>query len=164
MEKRNFPLSLEDFKSSKSGFPNFVTSMEKDNDILIGNEKSLVELIFSVAEEENLSKSNAHTLVRYCALLATPIMQDWLKEGASPVKDVWLAEKLFPALKYILKGTMACNNVKKFLYESFTNVADIYPLTIKTIYTEINIRNKISKKVSEERQTLEEFYNKLCLW
>lgn len=164
MKKKEFPLSLEDFKQCKCCFAAFVTSIEKDNNILIGNEKNLVELISTVAEDENLSKCNVHTLVRYCALLATPVMQDWLKEGVSSGKDVWLAEKLFPALEYILRGTMTCSHVKKFLYESFANVADFYPLTVRTIYTEIHIRNEISNKVSEERKSLEKYYNELRQW
>lgn len=164
MKQKEFPLSLEDFKQRKCCFASFVTSIEKDNSILIGNEKKLVELVSSVAEEEKLSKCNAHTMVRCCALLATPVMQEWLKEGVSSGKDVWLAEKLFPALEYILRGTMTCSHVKKFLYESFANVADFYPLTVRTIHTEIRIRNGISNKVSEERKKLEEFYNKLRQW
>lgn len=164
MNKENFPLSLEDFKQRKCCFASFVTSIEKDNSILIGNEKNLVELISTVAEDENLSKCNAHTLIRYCALLATPVMQEWLKEEASPARDIWLAEKLFPALDYVLKGTMTCNHVKTFLYEGFTEIAVFYPLTVNTILTEIRIRNRVSRKVSEERKKLEEFYNKLRQW
>ena len=155
-----FPKGLGDFVE-KGTYASFLSAVKADNNLLKGHEAELVELIADVASAEDLKEYVSKYLCKTCLLLGTPVMQEWLKSNTSVETDCWLAEKLQPALKHLLKGQMSCATCNTFLLEVMPTLKDIYPLTISQIWAEIHIKNKTSKRHPSHREYLEDLYGRM---
>ncbi|MBE6451989.1 MAG: hypothetical protein E7012_00670 [Alphaproteobacteria bacterium] len=158
--RAEFPQGLEEFTEKKK-YASFLTAVKEDNSLLKGHEADLVELIADVASTDDLKEYLSKNLCKTSLLLGTPVMQEWFKANASVETDCWLAEKLQPALKHILKGQMGCATCNAFLLEVMPSLKDFYPLTISQVWAEIHIKNKTSKRHPSHREYLEDLYGRM---